>query len=77
MAKKYVSDPGIASSPQHLISCKLLVKILHHLKKQFTGIVVENKTDKDKVNEIVEQLQDLSENEINLIRSRIATFSLL
>ena len=33
VAKKYVSDPEIASSPQHLNSCKLLVKVLHHLKK--------------------------------------------
>ena len=56
--KKYVSDPEIAClSSSNLTSCNLLLKILFYLRKKFTS-VAEIKSEKDMLNEIVEQVQE-------------------
>ena len=56
--KKYVSDPEIAClSSANLTSCNLLLKILLYLSKKFTS-GAEIKSEKDVLNEIVEQVQE-------------------
>ena len=55
--KKYFPDREIETL-QYLTSFNSLVKILNYLHEKFIGSVADNKTEKDLLYEIVEQLQD-------------------
>ena len=55
--KKYFPDPEISTS-QYLNSCNSLIKILNFLRENFVGCAEDVKTEKDLLNEIVDQLHN-------------------